>query len=171
MVPRHPRGDDSIRLYGTCYKHSMYYITRMILDIAIIWWIVTKERLTNLIAQHQAYVSDSLGETNPGTKDSPEAPWNRGKDRRNALQQHRSKRQDARQRDMYNSECDNLREFTSLIGKLDLTCTNKLGKEFPWESMKERGSADVCNCPRRIGDVTQVCQSTTHAHAGCGNLR
>ena len=29
--------------YGACYKHSMYYITRVVMDIAIIWWVITKE--------------------------------------------------------------------------------------------------------------------------------
>ena len=61
--------------YRVCYKHSMYYITRMVMDIAIIWWIVTQERLTNLVAEYRAYVLDSLGEIDLEAEDLPGTPW------------------------------------------------------------------------------------------------
>ena len=64
----------------------MYYISKVVMDIAIIWWVVTKERLTDLVAEYRAYVRDNLRSSNLEVDDLPGAPWGRWKRRRKTLQ-------------------------------------------------------------------------------------
>ena len=50
-VPRHgvtnpTRTDAALKEtlgYDLCIKHSLYYVTRMVVDLATIWWMITRE--------------------------------------------------------------------------------------------------------------------------------
>ena len=57
----------------------------MILDLAIIWWIVTQERFTNLLAEYRSYIFNILGDTEHADLDRkslPGAAWGRWKRRK-----------------------------------------------------------------------------------------
>ena len=58
----------------------MYYISKVVMDIAIIWWVVTKEQLTDLVAEYRAYVLDNLRSSNLEVDDLPGIPWGRWKE-------------------------------------------------------------------------------------------
>ena len=109
----------------------MYYISKVVMDIAIIWWVVTKERLTNLVAEYRAYVRDNPRSSNLEVDDLPGAPWGRWKRRRKTLQLGETRLRSSKYYGMHSEEYENMRVFSALVGDLEQTCKDKLGKEFP----------------------------------------
>ena len=115
----------------------MYYISKVVMDIAIIWWVVKKERLTDLVTEYRAYICDNLKSSNfAGT------PWGRWKRRWKTFQVDEMRLHSSKYYGMHSEEYENMRVFNALVGDLEQTCKDKLGREFPWEGTEGQKSVD-----------------------------
>ena len=148
----------------------MYYISKVVMDIAIIWWVVTKEWLADLVAEYRAYIRNNLKSLNLEVDDLPGTPWGRWKRRRKTLKLGETRLQSSKYYGMHSEEYENMRVFNVLVGDLEQTCKDKLGKEFPWEGTEEQESVDDQGFPWRIENVIQGCQNSPHIDAEGGSL-
>ena len=71
---------------------------------------------------------------------------------------------------MHSEEYKKLQVFTGLIGDLEQTCKDKLGKEFLWEDTEDQELADSQGFPWRIDNIIQGCRNTPHIDMEGGKL-